>query len=117
MQFESMVLSNVEVSPGYYRMRMTAPHGFRGASPGQFVMVRVAAAADPLLRRPFGVFDAGVYETPYTDCGSQTYLEILYRVVGQGTNVLAALHHGDVVGVLGPLGNGFELGDPAEEKI
>ena len=59
MQFTSMILSNAEVSPGYWRMRMTAPQEFSAASPGQFVMVRVNGAIDPLLRRPFGIFDVG----------------------------------------------------------
>ncbi len=61
MQFTSMILSNVEVSPGYWRMRMTAPAEFASARPGQFVMVRVNGAIDPLLRRPFGIFDVGTY--------------------------------------------------------
>ena len=82
MQFKSLVISNIEVAPGYFRMRFTAPPGISAARPGQFVMVRVREALDPLLRRPFGIFDLGTFETEYTDCGRQTYAEILYRVVG-----------------------------------
>ena len=32
MQFTSMILSNVEISPGYWRMRLTAPQEFAAAS-------------------------------------------------------------------------------------
>lgn len=117
MQFKSMVLSNTEVSPGYFRMRMTAPPAFAEGKPGQFVMVRVRNAIDPLLRRPFGIFDCGTFETEYTDCGRQSYLEILYKVVGKGTAMLSSLHHGDHLEILGPLGTGFDQGNPAEEKI
>src|SRR5512133_3721261 len=95
MQYQSQVLSNIEVSPSYYRMRMTAPPAVLDASAGQFVMVRVNRAIDPLLRRPFGIYDMGVFKTPYTDCGHQTYLEILYKVVGRGTGMMADLHTGD----------------------
>lgn len=117
MQFKSLVISNVEVSPGYWRMRMTAPPPFAGSRPGQFLMIKVTEGADPLLRRPFGIFDTGSFVTEYTDCGFQTYLEILYKVVGKGTAMLAAMHNGDHLDLLGPLGRGFIPGDPAGEKI
>ena len=117
MQFEAQVLSNVEVSPGYFRMRMTAPPAIADARPGQFVMVRVSRAIDPLLRRPFGIYDLGSYLTPYTDCGRQTYLEILYKVVGKGTSLMSDLHQGDHLDILAPLGRGFEAGPTAEQKV
>jgi dihydroorotate dehydrogenase electron transfer subunit len=117
MQFHSLVIFNVELSPGYWRMRMTAPPPFAGSRPGQFLMIKVTDGSDPLLRRPFGIFDTGTFVTEFTDCGSQTYLEILYKVVGKGTAMLAALHDGDRLDILGPLGRGFNSGDPAGEKI
>lgn len=117
MQFKSMVISNVEVSPGYFRMRMTAPPAIIDSVPGQFVMVRVREAIDPLLRRPFGIFDLGTFPTEYTDCGRQTFCEILFKVVGKGTEMLSTLHHGDHLDLLAPLGKGFVPGDPAGEKI
>lgn len=117
MQFQSQVLANIEVSPGYYRMRMTAPPAVLGATSGQFVMVRVSRAIDPLLRRPFGIYDMGTFVTPYTDAGQQTFLEILYKVVGRGTGMLADLHQGDFLDILAPLGKGFDHGEEDEEKI
>lgn len=117
MQFQSQVLSNSEVSPSYFRMRMTAPPAILDASPGQFVMVRVSRAIDPLLRRPFCIYDMGIFVAPYTDCGHQTYLEILYKVVGRGTEMLADLHQGDTLDILAPLGKGFDLDGEGEEKI
>jgi dihydroorotate dehydrogenase electron transfer subunit len=117
MQFKSLILANVEVSPGYWRMRMTAPPAACQAMPGQFVMVRVRDAIDPLLRRPFGIFDLGTFVTEFTDCGRQTYLEILFKVVGKGTAILSALQPGDHLDILGPLGKGFIPGAPAGEKI
>jgi dihydroorotate dehydrogenase electron transfer subunit len=109
MQFRALILANVEVSPGYYRMRMTAPTEFLSARPGQFVMVRVFDAIDPLLRRPFGIFDVGMQAATYTGGIDVPYLEILYKVVGKGTELLAALHDGDHLDMLAPLGTGFAL--------
>jgi len=117
MQFKSMVVSNVELSPGYFRMRMTAPQELLSAQPGQFLMLKVSDAIDPLLRRPFGFFDVGTFSAEYAGCGTQCYCEILYKVVGKGTKLLSALHHGDLVDLLAPLGRGFDLGAPGEEKI
>jgi dihydroorotate dehydrogenase electron transfer subunit len=117
MKAKSMVLSNVEVSPGYYRMRLAVPCTLSGGRPGQFVMVKVRDAIDPLLRRPFGIFDLGPLESEYPDGAPRTYLEMLYRVVGKGTAMMATLHHGDHLDVLGPLGQGFEQGVAGEEKV
>ena len=79
MQAKSMVLSNVEVSPGYFRIRLAVPRALSGGRPGQFVMVKVRDAIDPLLRRPFGIFDLGTLESEYPDGSPQTCLEMLYR--------------------------------------
>lgn len=117
MQFTAMVLSNVEVSPGYRRMRLTAPLEFAAARPGQFVMLRVGSGIDPLLRRPFGIFDLAVH-TPFHDGAvPQPCFEILYRVVGKGTLLMATLHETDRLDVLGPLGNGFAPGVAGGEKL
>lgn len=117
MQFKSMVISNIELSPCYFRMKMTAPPAVVAATPGQFVMVRVRDAIDPLLRRPFGIFDLGTFVTEYTDCGKQSFIEILYKVVGKGTEMLSFLHHGDHLDILAPLGKGFSAGEVTDEKI
>lgn len=117
MQFTSMILSNAEVSPGYWRMRLTAPQEFASARPGQFVMVRVNGAIDPLLRRPFGIFDLGVHTPLHAGAVAQPCFEILYRVVGKGTALLATLHETDLLDILGPLGAGFDQGSAGEEKL
>ncbi len=117
MQFKTTILSNVEISPGYFRIRLTAPDDTALSIPGQFLMVKVRDGIDPLLRRPFGIFDVGVFDSEYAEVGPKTYLEILYKVVGKGTRVLAKLHHGDHLDVLGPLGKGFVMDGAAGEKI
>lgn len=57
--FKTIVLSNQEISPGYYRMKILAPGFGERAKPGQFVMFRVQTSLPPLLRRPFGIFRTG----------------------------------------------------------
>jgi len=117
MQFKSMILSNVELSPGYFRMRMTSPSELLHSVPGQFLMLKVTDSIDPLLRRPFGLFDVGSFQPEYDGCGTRAYTEILYKVVGKGTRRLSTLHHGDLIDLLSPLGKGFDQGPAGEEKI
>ena len=117
MQFKSMVIFDDQISPGYCKIRLTAPREIVQSRPGQFVMVRVYDGIDPLLRRPFGIYDLGVFEPEYPNMPKQHYLEILYKIVGRGTGILQSLHHNDYLDVLGPLGNGFTMGNEDDEKI
>ncbi len=117
MQITSMVLANVEISPGYWRMRLTAPQQFAAATPGQFVMVGINQTIDPLLRRPLAIFDIGTHAPAQSGAVPQVYFEMLYKVVGKGTALLSALHETDMLDILGPLGTGFDQGDDDEEKL
>ena len=109
MQFKSEILSNQEIAPAYWRIRLSAPPSFVTAKPGQFIMVQVSDSISPLLRRPFGVFNTGTDEQPW--------FEMLYKVVGKGTALLASHHAGEIIDVLGPLGTGFDQGSDDEEKL
>jgi len=104
------VLSNQEISPGYYRMRILAPGYAVAAGPGQFLMFRVQQLLLPLLRRPFGIFKTGFLEPDCDGLPPKEFVEIVYKVVGQGTAIMQELHEGDRVEILGPLGRGFNCG-------
>ena len=79
--------------------------GARKVSPGQFVMLRVTGSMDPLLRRPFSVFNV-----------EGDTIELLYKVVGKGTTILSTLSPDDQVDLLGPLGKGFPIPNGMPEK-
>ena len=117
MQFLGTVIFNKELTPGYWHMRLSAPASFARAEPGQFVMVRVSTAIDPLLRRPLAVFDAGLLPQEQAQPGQEAFFDMLYHVVGKGTGILAQTAPGIVLDVLGPLGTGFSLGESGEEKL
>lgn len=106
---KTIVLSNQEISPGYFRMRILAPDYTRLAKPGQFVMFRVQRSLLPLLRRPFGIFRAGFMPPDCDTMPPKEFIEIIYKVVGSGTKIMQGLHYGDPVELLGPLGSGFDL--------
>jgi dihydroorotate dehydrogenase electron transfer subunit len=68
--------------------------------PGQFIMLRVADGGEPLLARPFGVAGFEISD-------NRAHLEIIYRVVGRGTAMMAKLKDDTAVSFLGPLGRAF----------
>lgn len=118
MQFISNILYNTELSPGYWRMRLSAPQEFMAAKPGQFFMVKVGDLIDPLLRRPFGIFDIGIHTPLQSGAIPQAYFEMLYRVVGKATDLLSKMRENETLDILGPLGSGlFDLGEADEEKL
>jgi dihydroorotate dehydrogenase electron transfer subunit len=98
---------------GYYRMGLTCHSDYRRAKPGQFVMLRVVDGMNPLLRRPFSI-----HRLIRSSAGAVEGLEILYKVVGTGTERLADCRRGDGLSLLGPLGRPFSLPErPAQVFI
>ncbi|NLY78879.1 MAG: dihydroorotate dehydrogenase electron transfer subunit, partial [Lysinibacillus sp.] len=69
-------------------------------NPGQFVHIRVTDTFEPLLRRPISIANIQKESGEFT---------VIYRAGGRGTQVLSQKQVGDIVDVLGPLGNGFPV--------
>lgn len=97
------IVSNEQIARDTFKLRVDCPEIARRITPGQFVMVRLTGCNDPLIGRPFALYDsiAG-------DDGQPRYLEVVYLVHGKLTSQLARLGVGQSVDVWGPLGNGFE---------
>jgi dihydroorotate dehydrogenase electron transfer subunit len=93
-----IVVENRHISEKYYLLKIEAPYIAEKAEPGNFVMLKATVGIEPLLKRPFGIFNA---EPPY--------IWLYFQVVGRGTELIAALRAGDNVQVLGPLGNRFPI--------
>jgi dihydroorotate dehydrogenase electron transfer subunit len=100
---EAAVGWNRRAGAGYRRMGIQCPHIFQTALPGQFVMIRPKLQVHPLLRRPFSIHDL------LQENGRVFGFELLFKVIGAGTEKLAMCQPGDSVDVLGPLGSGFSI--------
>jgi dihydroorotate dehydrogenase electron transfer subunit len=96
------VWENVLLARGTYRIRLHTPELARAIRPGQFLMIRLPGHTDPLLGRPFALYD-----TALDGQGQPAAVDVVYLVVGKVTGLLAAVRPGDRVDVWGPLGNGF----------
>lgn len=96
--------------PGVYLLWAQAPEIATFAQPGQFVMVRCSEGYDPLLRRPLSIHR--VAPLP-----SASQLALLFAVAGRGTRWLAQRKEGDMIDLLGPLGQGFVLGPESRDLL
>ncbi len=104
------VVENQPLSGGHFVLSLHAPRPARVTRPGQFAMVRLAGRSDVLLRRPMSIYD--VRPATATARGSENghspeLIQLLYKVVGRGTRLMAELKPDDRVGLLAPLGHGF----------
>ena len=95
------VIANTRLSTDYNVLALAAPDVGRAAAPGQFVMLKPAAGFEPLLRRPFSIFEI------LRNHDGVAGVSILNKRVGAGTSLLYAARPGDRVGCLGPLGQPF----------
>ncbi|MFH1406457.1 MAG: dihydroorotate dehydrogenase electron transfer subunit [Candidatus Omnitrophota bacterium] len=110
----SRIVSNKEIAPGHYRMAIMAPEIARHARPGQFVHVRCDAGRETLLRRPFSIHRIGSRfsvrgSRAHTENRKPNTIEILYKVIGKGTEILSQRKLGEKLDIIGPLGNGFAI--------
>ncbi len=104
------IVGNTRLSSDYNVLSLSAPDLARAARPGQFVMVKTTPGLDPLLRRPFSIF-----EILRDAAGAPTGFSLLNKRVGVGTGRLYAAEAGSRLDCLGPLGRPFVPVDPPAE--
>mgnify|MGYP001608430252 CR=1 FL=1 len=127
------VVSNRQIAPEYFSMHLVGPRHLARFRPGQFLMLGRTDGLDPLLPRAMSIRRASKFQVPGSKFrvqkGSSANLEpgtrnsergaaqveILYKVCGRGTALLAAMRPGRSLRALGPLGNGFEVPRSATE--
>lgn len=97
-QIEAEVTKNLKVAQNYYKMGLSCAGIASHAGPGQFINLKVNSGCAPLLRRPFSIHRVKGQE-----------IEMLYALVGKGTEMLSQKKPGEYLDVIGPLGNGFSF--------
>ena len=95
------IVRHRKLNADHFVLTLECPGIARRAYPGQFVMLQVRGGSQPLLRRPMSICRV----VP----GQPGRIEILYKVVGEGTAYLSRQQVGMSLQVLGPLGRGFRL--------
>ncbi|MBU0573032.1 MAG: dihydroorotate dehydrogenase electron transfer subunit [Candidatus Margulisbacteria bacterium] len=101
IQEKARIVEHQQIAPNYYKLTLLSHYISSNTLPGQFIEIRVCDfTVCPLLRRPFSIHG--------TNKDKKT-IEILYEVVGLGTEVLTKHQIGQELDILGPLGNGFTI--------
>ena len=96
------IAKNEPLTADVYRMVLAGDTAAITA-PGQFVNIKLTGK---FLRRPISV----------NDC-TDGLLTIIYKVVGKGTEQMAAMRPGEKLDVLTGLGNGYDLADAGEHPV
>lgn len=98
--FKATVLENTALNKHFRLLTIDAGRSTLNAqripAPGQFYMLHSNSTYDPLLKRPFSIFKH-----------EDNSLKFLYRIRGKGTICLSNLRDGDIIEVIGPLGNSY----------
>jgi len=98
-QEKATVIRVEQFSEKNYRLTLDSPDIAGSAKAGQFVMIRAGVGKDPLLRRPFSIHQTS----------TSGRIQIYFKVVGRGTDVLSRVKIGEILSVFGPLGQGFSI--------
>lgn len=105
MYDQSLAIESVrELSPTQFVLGFESPEIAAATRPGQFVMISVSDAIDPLLRRPMAV-----YRVLRDELERPRGFSLVIEVMGRGTALLQRRAPGDRLRVLGPMGNPFRL--------
>ncbi|MBN9117999.1 MAG: dihydroorotate dehydrogenase electron transfer subunit [Planctomycetes bacterium] len=101
------VLEHVKLAERTFRVRLECPELAAAIRPGQFLMLRLPNTSDPLLGRPFALYDTVL------DGGKPVAVDVVYLVVGKMTSRLVGVAAGESLQVWGPLGKPFlDVGTP-----
>lgn len=97
-RLKAKIIENKKITQSFYKMRIESVYLAKNSKPGQFIEAKCSDGNEPLLRRPLGVHRILKDE-----------IEILYEVVGKGTELLSGKKTGGYLDIIGPLGNGFKI--------
>lgn len=108
-QFYAKIFSNISISPTYYKMTLECSKELCYAKPGSFVLIRTSNLCEPLLRRPFVIYNFNT--------AIKCSFDIIYKIVGKGTKLMSHLAKEDSVNIIGPLGNGFDISSDIKNAV
>ncbi len=96
------IISNESIAPAVFKMILKGDVS-DVTNCGQFVNIRLK---QKYLRRPISVYD-------YDD----TTVTIIYKVVGEGTEIMSKLCAGDKLDVMTGLGNGYDISRSGDKPL
>gem|GEM_PF-90534 len=105
---QAEVLSNEQKAKGIWEIKLNPDDNFDGiVMPGQFVCL-APLDSKSVMARPFSIANISIHLNNFT---------ILYRVVGENTELMTKLQAGEKVKFWGPLGQGFLLNSQTYNEV
>lgn len=87
-----------QLKDNIFKFSLETPEIASIARPGQFIEIKVSDKnMDPFLRRPISIHNVDK---------ENGILEIIFRVQGNGTDILSKKQEGELIDIIGPLGYG-----------
>jgi len=96
-QIKAKIISNLRLSGNYWQLEFESGLIAKHALAGQFVNIRVTDGLVPLLRRPLSIHTVKAQK-----------VKVIYEILGEGTQILSTRQPGELLDIIGPLGNGFK---------
>ena len=95
---DCQILAHYKFEAEQYILTLESKEIAESTRPGQFVHLSVSGIL--AMRRPISVMSVDIENGTF---------DLLYKIVGEGTRQLAERKIGDMLSVIGPIGNGFEM--------
>ena len=98
VNIKARLIAKKELVSGIFKFSVEAPEIVKEAKTGQFIEIRVNDNIEPFLRRPISIHNLE------KESGK---LEFIFQIKGKGTEILSKRSVGDLIDIVGPLGNGI----------
>lgn len=105
MQTDCKILSKKIISQKYILMTIESETIAQTVMPGQFVMIKIPGDRF-FLRRPISICQVNTNS-----------FDIVFKVVGAGTEVLSLMNEGSILNIIGPLGQGYPFIDKPKTPL
>ncbi len=106
ISFKAEIVENTAITPDIFKLTLRPLDSFSEPLPGQFFMLSVSESHDPLLKRPFSIFNFKDRE-----------LQFLYRIRGRGTRLLSEKKQGQRISLTGPFGKSYPQPDKSTQEV
>lgn len=104
---ECTIRDVAELTSNIFRIRFESESISNHSRPGQFINIKVSHDLNPLWRRPFSIHDVN---------HGENVVDILFKVIGQGTESMSQMQAAQNLNFIGPLGNSFDLPEDGVEN-
>lgn len=97
VQEDCRIVGKEKLNENIFKISIKSKEISELAKPGNFLEIKVSDSLETFLRRPISIYNI--------DKENQV-VEFFFQIRGKGTNILSERKIGDILNVLGPLGNG-----------